>query len=90
MSDDADSEPRAVKSLVVEKLGDPTEALGSSKAPLRLARLPQAALPPGAVRLRVLAASLNFADALMVAGKYQERPKLPFVPGGEVSGVVVE
>ncbi|MEM1343104.1 MAG: NADPH:quinone oxidoreductase family protein [Pseudomonadota bacterium] len=42
----------------------------------------------GEVGLRVLACGVNFADTLMVAGKYQERPALPFAPGIEVCGVV--
>ena len=43
---------------------------------------------PGAchVGLRVRAAGLNFADLLMLRGKYQEQPALPFVPGLEVAG----
>jgi len=43
---------------------------------------------PGAVRLRVAAVGLNFADLLMLAGHYQTRPPLPFVPGMECAGVV--
>ena len=42
----------------------------------------------GLVRIKVHAASINFPDALMVAGLYQSKPDLPFVPGFEVSGVV--
>jgi NADPH2:quinone reductase len=41
------------------------------------------------VRIRVRAAAINFPDALMVAGLYQSKPELPFVPGVEVSGEVV-
>ena len=41
------------------------------------------------VRIRVRAAAINFPDALMVAGLYQVKPELPFVPGVEVSGEVV-
>lgn len=41
---------------------------------------------PGEVRLAVAAAGVNFADSLMVNGRYQERPSLPFVPGLEVAG----
>jgi NADPH2:quinone reductase len=37
----------------------------------------------------VRAAAINFPDALMVAGLYQVKPDLPFVPGVEVSGEVV-
>jgi NADPH2:quinone reductase len=36
----------------------------------------------------VKAAGLNFADVLMIAGKYQVRTPPPFVPGNEASGVV--
>lgn len=43
---------------------------------------------PGQVRLRVAAASLNFPDLLVLEGKYQFRPPLPFVPGSEFVGVV--
>jgi NADPH2:quinone reductase len=43
---------------------------------------------PGEVRLRVLACGVNFADTLMVAGRYQEKPPVPFSPGIEVCGVV--
>jgi NADPH:quinone reductase len=42
----------------------------------------------GEVRLRVAAASLNFPDLLVLEGKYQFRPPLPFVPGSEYVGVV--
>jgi NADPH2:quinone reductase len=44
---------------------------------------------PGEVLLRVHACGLNFADTLMVAGTYQEKPSLPFVPGMELCGTVV-
>ena len=36
----------------------------------------------------VKAAGLNFADLLIIAGKYQVRPPLPFIPGNEASGTV--
>lgn len=42
------------------------------------------------VRIKVVAAAINFADALQLQGLYQEKPKLPFIPGSEVSGKVVE
>lgn len=42
------------------------------------------------VRLRVHAAGLNFPDVLIIQGKYQFQPDLPFVPGGECAGVVEE
>ena len=49
-------------------------------------------LPPlGAkdVRIRVRAAAVNFPDILMVQGKYQHKPELPFIVGGERAGDVI-
>jgi NADPH2:quinone reductase len=43
---------------------------------------------PGQVRIAIRAASLNFPDILIVQGKYQFKPPLPFVPGSEYAGVV--
>jgi len=43
---------------------------------------------PGEVRVAIKAASLNFPDLLIVQGKYQMKPPLPFVPGAEFAGVV--
>jgi NADPH2:quinone reductase len=43
---------------------------------------------PGQVRVRLQAASLNFPDVLIVQGKYQFKPDLPFVPGSEYAGTV--
>lgn len=45
---------------------------------------------PGEVVIDVKAAGMNFPDTLIIEGKYQFRPDLPFVPGGEAAGVVSE
>jgi NADPH2:quinone reductase len=45
---------------------------------------------PGEVLIEVRATAVNYADALMVAGRYQTRPPLPFSPGLETAGVVVQ
>jgi len=42
----------------------------------------------GEAVIRVSAISLNFFDTLMLRGKYQNQPDLPFSPGGEVAGTV--
>lgn len=42
----------------------------------------------GEVRVAIKAASLNFPDLLIVQGKYQMKPPLPFVPGAEFAGTV--
>jgi len=43
---------------------------------------------PGEVAIAVRACGVNFFDALIVQGKYQSRPPLPFSPGGEVAGMI--
>jgi NADPH:quinone reductase len=42
----------------------------------------------GQVRIRVEATALGFVDGLMVQGRYQIKPPLPYVPDGEIAGVV--
>jgi NADPH2:quinone reductase len=71
-----------VLSLVCERFG--------SHRDLVLQRLPRAPLPPASVRLRVAHATLSFGQSVMIAGQYQRTPSLPFVPGTEVSGTVIE
>ncbi len=43
---------------------------------------------PGEVLVRAQAAALNFADSLIVQGKYQVKPSFPFTPGFEAAGTV--
>ncbi len=57
---------------------------------LTVGNAPSPALGDGQVRIGVKAAGINFPDILMVEGKYQVKPPLPFIPGLEVSGVVLE
>ena len=45
-------------------------------------------LQPNDVLVRTQAAGLNFPDVLIIQGKYQFQPDLPFIPGGESAGVV--
>lgn len=42
------------------------------------------------LRIKVFSAGVSLSVKLMVAGKYQRRPPLPFVPGTECAGVVLE
>jgi NADPH:quinone reductase len=69
-----------VKAWVVRQLGGPES--------LNLEEVAPGDPAEGLVRIRVRAAAINFPDALMVAGLYQVKPELPFVPGVEVSGEV--
>lgn len=57
---------------------------------LRVEELPAPAAEPGQVRVRIEAAAVNFPDVLLVAGQYQLKYDLPFIPGSEFAGVVVE
>lgn len=52
--------------------------------------VPQPPLHPGAgeVLVRIHACGLNFADLLMLDGKYQDTPPAPFTPGMEVAGTI--
>jgi NADPH2:quinone reductase len=70
-----------MRALRVHELGEP-------EAVLRVEDLPLPDPPPGHVRLRVAAASLNFPDVLLCRGEYQVKPPLPFTPGAEVAGEV--
>ncbi|MGE0749050.1 MAG: NADPH:quinone oxidoreductase family protein [Variibacter sp.] len=45
---------------------------------------------PGEVRIRVHAAAVNFADSLIISDQYQHKPPLPFIPGMEAGGEVIE
>ncbi|MFO1107510.1 MAG: NADPH:quinone oxidoreductase family protein [Amaricoccus sp.] len=60
----------------------------SHGARLEPVTLPEPEPGPGEVLLSVRACGVNFADTLMIAGTYQEKPPLPLVPGLEVCGTV--
>ncbi|KJE34019.1 zinc-binding dehydrogenase [Thalassospira sp. HJ] len=49
---------------------------------------PDPVVGPGQVLIDVAACGVNFADTLILLGKYQKRPVGPFSPGFEVSGTV--
>ena len=55
---------------------------------LELADLPEPETGPGQALVRIKAAALNFFDTLIIAGKYQHKPPIPFSPAAEFSGVV--
>ena len=42
------------------------------------------------VRVKVLAIGLNYVDTLMIKGTYQYKNKIPFIPGTEACGIVIE
>jgi NADPH2:quinone reductase len=55
---------------------------------LRVDEIEEPAPGAGEVLIEVRAAGVNFPDVLITEGKYQFKPPPPFIPGGEVAGVV--
>ena len=59
--------------------------------PLENARLGEAPMPvpgPGDVLVEVRATAVNYVDLLLVGGKHQSRPALPYIPGKGPAGIV--
>jgi NADPH2:quinone reductase len=71
-----------VRAAVVDRLMQPEE--------LEVREWPEPEVGPGQLGVAVRAAGCNFFDILMLQGKYQVKPELPFVPGAEIGGEVVE
>jgi len=55
---------------------------------LVLAEVPIPTINPDEVLIKVKACGVNFPDILIIQNKYQFKPTLPFIPGGEVSGII--
>jgi NADPH2:quinone reductase len=72
-----------VKAWQLSRYGEPEDVL-------ELADVPRPLPGPGQLLVRVLAAAANFPDVLLCRGTYQVRPPLPFSPGVELCGEVVE
>lgn len=72
-----------MKAWRVHELGEPIDVL-------TLDDVPDPRPGPGQLVVRVLGAAANFPDVLMCRGQYQVRPELPFTPGVELCGEVVQ
>lgn len=70
----------AMKAVICHKLGPPET--------LEVAEVPTPTPGPGEVLLDVHGCGVNFPDTLIIEGKYQIQPPLPFSPGAEVAGTV--
>ena len=70
-----------MKALLCESYGPP--------ANLKYREVDNPTAGPGEVLLRVRVCSVNFPDTLIIRGKYQVRPPLPFAPGSDVAGDVL-
>ena len=71
-----------MKAITCQQFGPPDQ--------LVLTDVPSPNAGKGQVVIRVEACGVNFPDTLIIEGKYQFKPPLPFSPGGEVSGRVTE
>jgi NADPH2:quinone reductase len=70
------------KAVVCRELGPPER--------MRLETVASVPLKSGELRVALHAAGINFPDVLMAAGEYQLKPELPFTPGMEAAGEVIE
>ncbi len=71
-----------MKAILCKTYGPPESLVLEEVEPLKPGR--------GQVVIAVKACGVNFPDTLIIQGKYQFKPPLPFSPGSEVAGVVKE
>ena len=71
-----------MKAVLCKELGLPEK--------LVVEEVPSPKAAHGQIVLSVKACGVNFPDTLIIQGKYQFKPELPFSPGGEVAGIVKE
>ena len=72
-----------MKAWQVQELGEPQDVL-------RWVDVDDPQPGPGLLEVRVDAVALNFPDVLLCRGIYQEKPPLPFTPGLEICGTVLD
>jgi NADPH2:quinone reductase len=72
--------PTVMKALLCTRYGTPDD--------LELADIADPQAAPGEAVVRIEAAALNFFDTLIIAGKYQYKPAMPFSPAAEFAGRV--
>lgn len=71
-----------MKAVLCKEFGNPTDLVieeVESKPPLE-----------GEVKIAVHACGVNFADIVMIKGEYQVKPPLPFTPGLEIAGEIMQ
>jgi NADPH:quinone reductase-like Zn-dependent oxidoreductase len=74
---------RVMRSLVADRVGEPSEVLNLQSRPL-----PEPG--PGQVRIRVTAVPVEASDLHTIRGRYGFTPQFPTVPGIESVGVIDE
>lgn len=71
-----------MQAVFCDKLGSPDH--------LVVREVPSPVPGPGEVRVALRARGVSFVDVLMIAGQYQVKRDVPFIPGSEAAGVVLE
>ncbi len=69
-----------MKAMLCKSYGPPSS--------LVLEEVPDLKPAKGEVLIGIRACGVNFPDTLIIQGKYQFKPELPFAPGSDVAGVV--
>lgn len=69
-----------MRAVLCKEYGPPESLVVEDVEPLKAG--------PGQVVIEVKACGVNFPDTLIIRGKYQFQPEMPFSPGGEVAGVI--
>ena len=69
-----------MRALVCQKYGLPKDLVLEEK--------PTPLPGPKEVLVSVKSAAINFPDTLIIQGRYQYKPELPFVPGSDLAGIV--
>ena len=72
--------PKTYQAVMITRPGEPEV--------LQVVDLPVVEPGPGELRVRVRASGVGATDLTMLAGNYAFAPKMPFVPGYEIAGVV--
>src|SRR5512136_1428310 len=71
-----------MKAILCKRYGPPDSLVLEDVPPLKAGK--------GQVVVSVKAAGVNFPDTLIIQNKYQFKPELPFSPGSECAGIVME
>lgn len=71
-----------MRAVLMRAFGSPETA--------EIAELPDPEPGPGELVVAMHAAGVNFPDLLVVEGRYQHKPPLPFTPGKELAGEVID
>lgn len=73
---------KPVRAIICNQMGDASL--------LEIGEINSPVLASDEVRVRVRRAGVNFPDTLMIKGQYQLKPPLPFAPGFEIAGEIIE